>query len=98
MIIKITVEYCNEYLGYTLYSWLQEVIDIVEIEHCVEIELGKRKACREGVLDPVLYIDNIPILEGIPGEPGYLIEVLKKALDNLGYRCLETMSSTHAGS
>ncbi len=89
--VTLFLEYCDDYLGYTLREWLREVKDIVEEEHCVELVLaGERKECREDSLDPRLYMDGELVLEGLPGEEGYLIEVLKHHLDRRGIRCPET--------
>ena len=66
-----------------MYSWLLEVKDILsqEIGEDVEIEVldGESEL-------PELYINEHLIGSGVPGEEGYLIEVIKKAVEILGLR------------
>ena len=83
-VVRFRVEYCDPYLGYTLDSWPREVRYILEDEYAVKIlveEPRRRLSC--GELDPKLYMEDELILEGLPGEEGYLIEVLKHHLDRL---------------
>jgi hypothetical protein len=86
--ILVEVSWCDPYLGYTVYEWLREVRDILEREHCVRLVVVKTPmGCGEG--DPVVVVEGVHAIEGLPGEEGYLIEAVKIALDRLGARCGE---------
>ena len=91
--VVLDVEYCDDYLGYTLCSWIEEVKDVIESEHCVEIVYRCRRTDRCGEYDPKLLVNDVPVLEGIPGEEGYLIEVLKKVLIEMDITCYERSES-----
>ena len=81
--MKITIRGKPNYWRFTVYSWLLEVKDILsqEIGEDVEIEV------LDGESDlPELYINEHLIGSGVPGEEGYLIEVIKKAVEILGLR------------
>ncbi len=77
------VAWCDPYLGYTLYEWLMEVRDIVEQEYGVKIVVAKNPTCTGG-LDPALLLNGEIVLQGLPGEEGYLIEALKKIIEERG--------------
>ncbi len=70
----------GDYWRYTVSSWLKEVKDILEQEYSILLEIVEEDVDLE--LPRILVEDKL-ILEGVPGEEGYLIEVLKKALDKL---------------
>ncbi len=70
----------GDYWRYTVSSWVREVKDILEQEYHVSLEVIEEDADLE--LPRVLVEDEI-VLEGVPGEEGYLIEALKKVLDKL---------------
>ena len=81
--MKITIRGKPNYWRFTVYSWLLEIKDILSQEIGEEIEVE--------VLDgeselPELYINEHLIGSGVPGEEGYLIEVIKKAVAILGLR------------
>jgi len=81
--VKITIRGKPNYWRFTVYSWLLEVKDILsqEIGEDVEVEV------LDGESDlPELYINEHLIGSGVPGEEGYLIEVIKKAVEILGLR------------
>jgi len=81
--LKITIRGKPNYWRFTVYSWLLEVKDILsqEIGEDVEVEV------LDGESDlPELYINEHLIGSGVPGEEGYLIEVIKKAVAILGLR------------
>lgn len=81
--MKITIRGKPNYWRFTVYSWLLEVKDILsqEIGEDVEVEV------LDGESDlPELYINEHLIGSGVPGEEGYLIEVIKKAVAILGLR------------
>ncbi len=70
----------GDYWRYTVSSWLREVKDILEQEYHVLLEVIEEDVDLE--LPRVLVEDEL-VLEGVPGEEGYLIEVLKKVFDKL---------------
>lgn len=78
--IVITIGgYEGDYWKYTLIQWINEIKDIIEKEYEVSVEV---KSANEDVEMPILYIDGIPVMIGVPGEEGYLIEIIKKFLNN----------------
>jgi hypothetical protein len=84
--VKITLRGKPNYWRFTVYSWLLEIKDILSQEVGEDIEVE--------VLDgeselPELYINEHLIGSGVPGEEGYLIEVIKKAVAILGLRSSE---------
>jgi len=77
----LRVLYCDEYYGYTLHAWLSEVKDLLERELCAEVKLLEPARVEGECREPVyLEVDGEIVLEGLPGEEGYLIEVLKSML------------------
>ena len=81
MTVRLRVLYCDDYYGYTLHSWIIEVRDILERELCDEVvvldPVKKSGECREPVY---LEADGEIVVEGLPGEEGYLLETLKSLL------------------
>lgn len=79
--MKITIRGKPNYWRYTVYSWLLEIKDILsqEVGEDVEVEVldGESEL-------PEFYINEHLIGSGVPGEEGYLIEVIKKAVAILG--------------
>ncbi len=70
----------GDYWRYTITSWVNEVKDILEQEYNVRIKVVEE----DGDVElPLIYVGDHLVLEGVPGEEGYLIEVLKKAFDNI---------------
>jgi len=70
----------GDYWRYTVSSWLREVKDILEKEYHVILEIVEEDVDLE--LPRILVGEHL-VLEGVPGEEGYLIEALKKALDDI---------------
>lgn len=69
----------GEYWAETAYAWLQEEIaELLSQEYGIDIEV---KFVEEDRDEPILVCCGAYKLEEIPGEPGYLIEMLKKLLD-----------------
>ncbi len=69
----------GEYWAETVYAWLrEEIADLLSQEYNAEIDVVFREA---DVDEPVIVCCGRYRLEEIPGEPGYLIEALKKLLD-----------------
>ena len=81
--LRITVRGRPNYWRYTLYNWLLEIKDILQYELGESIEVDIEDCENE---DPELYIEGFYIGSGIPGEEGYLIEIIKKALRDLGFQ------------
>jgi len=78
-VIIVTVRGKNNYLRWTLVQWFMEIKDIVENEYGIRLELK--------ILDsdedyPVIMYGNRIVFEGLPGEEGYFIEILKKVVEN----------------
>ncbi len=78
-VIIVTVRGKNNYLRWTLVQWFMEIKDIVENEYGIRLELK--------ILDsdedyPVIMYGNRIVFEGLPGEEGYFIEILKKIVEN----------------
>ncbi len=70
----------GDYWRYTVVSWVKEVKDILEQEYNVRIKVVEE----DGDVElPLIYVGDQLVLEGVPGEEGYLIEVLKKAFDDI---------------
>lgn len=70
----------GDYWRYTIVSWLYEVKDILEQEYGIRIRIIEEDEDRDL---PAIYIGDQEIGEGVPGEEGYLIEILKKVLDRM---------------
>ncbi len=62
---------------WTLASWLRELKGFLRDELGVEVEVVEEDVDLEA---PVLYVDDEVLLVGVPGEEGYLIEALRRAL------------------
>ncbi len=75
--VKITVRGRDNYWRYTLYLWLLEVKSVIEYELGESLEITVLNSDNEY---PELIVEGELVGEGVPGEEGYLIEILKKAL------------------
>ena len=78
-VIIVTVRGRNNYLRWTLVQWFMEIKDIIENEYGIRLELK--------ILDsdedyPVIMHGDRIVFEGLPGEEGYFIEILKKIVEN----------------
>ncbi len=71
----------DSYLKYTLTRWLEEVKDLLKEDLGVEVEVVEKDGDFEA---PVLCVGDEVILVGLPGEEGYLLEALRRALRELG--------------
>ncbi|MCE4612211.1 MAG: hypothetical protein F7C07_00035 [Desulfurococcales archaeon] len=81
VVVKLVVTGCEEYLVNTLYWWLLEIEDLIE-EEC-GIDIVPEKAMESECTRPYpvrLYANEELVMEGLPGEEGYLIEALKKLI------------------
>ncbi len=82
---SITVEIVGKpsYLRWTLEQWVLEVKDIIELEY--DAELVVKTIDSDNDL-PVLRIAGSDAFIGLPSEEGYLIEILKKKLEEIGVK------------
>ncbi|MEM4534538.1 MAG: hypothetical protein QW764_00670 [Desulfurococcaceae archaeon] len=77
MVVKIVVRGRNNYERFTLFSWVLEIKGIIEQETGEPVEVAVVDAeCEE----PELYVEGYYVGSGLPGEEGYLIEIIKSAL------------------
>lgn len=74
--MKITIKGKANYWRFTVYNWVLEIKEIIEQEISELVELNVIDGEND---DPELYIDDYYIGTGVPGEEGYLIEIIKKA-------------------
>ena len=79
--VKITVRGQSNYSRYTIYSWILEIKDILESELGEEIIVEIVDDVNE---DPEILVNGISVGMGLPGEEGYLIEILKRAIYGSG--------------
>ncbi|MEM4912582.1 MAG: hypothetical protein QW579_00070 [Desulfurococcaceae archaeon] len=75
--MKITLKCKNNYWRFTVHSWLLEIKDVLESELGEEVIIEIIDADNE---DSELYVDGYFIGAGVPGEEGYLIEIIKKSV------------------
>ncbi len=64
----------DDYFLWTLASWMLELYDFLCEELSVTLEVEVEE---EDVSMPRLYVDGDLVFEGVPGEEGYLVELLK---------------------
>ena len=74
--MRVSVRGRSNYWRFTVYSWLLEVRDILEQELGEPVEVVSEDGDSE---DPEVYLDGYLVGVGVPGEEGYLIELVKKA-------------------
>jgi len=79
-VIKLKVLGRPSYNKWTLHQWVLEIKDILENEYGVHLEIEVVDTIDE---EPILMIEDDIVLEGLPGEEGYLIEIIKHNLDKL---------------
>lgn len=63
----------NDYHVRTLLTWLEELKGFLEGELGEEVEILFREEDSE---HPLLYVNGRLAFEGLPGEEGYLVEVI----------------------
>ena len=77
--VVVTVEGPKDnYWRFTISWWLREIKEIIEREYGIELIIEEVDG--EGEF-PTIYVDGEPVMTGMPGEEGYLIEVLKVFLN-----------------
>ncbi len=74
----------GDYWAWTLYMWVvEEVKPLLEDEFCVEVEVERVE--KEGVDVPRLYLNDVLVLEGVLSEGGYVYELVRSKMLELGY-------------
>ncbi len=82
--MRIVVKGRPDYNRWTLHQWILEVKDLLEEEYNVEIDVEVMNTSDDL---PVLSINDVDVWIGLPGEEGYLIEIIKKFLEEkLGFK------------
>lgn len=76
MTLLIVIRCRDNYWRFTIYSWLLEIKDLLERELGEKIQVHVTDSDSE---EPEIYLNNVLVGRGIPGEEGYLIEYIKKA-------------------
>ena len=79
--VALRVKGHDNYWRFTLASWLREIKWLIEEEYCVRVSIVVEDSSNQ---DPILLLGDEVILKGIPGEEGYLHEVIKSALESMG--------------
>lgn len=78
--MKLEVVCRPSYECLTLVLWLREVSALIERESGEPVEVLETVSESVELDEPALFMDGEPILMGVPGEEGYLIEAVKHAL------------------
>jgi len=76
-LVKVVVRGRNNYWRFTVHSWALEVREILEYELGEPVEVSVEEGNNE---DPEILVNGVPVCLGVPGEEGYLIEIVKKAV------------------
>ncbi|MEM0226611.1 MAG: hypothetical protein QXP94_02330 [Thermofilaceae archaeon] len=71
----------SDYHVRTLLSWLRELREFLQGELGARLEVLHRE---EDVDYPLLYVDGKLVFEGLPGEEGYLIELIVSEVKRRG--------------
>ncbi|MCX8185221.1 MAG: hypothetical protein RMI56_04085 [Sulfolobales archaeon] len=79
--MEIRIVCRGDYKCRTLASWIREVLDILSSEFSEDVEI--REEHSDELIEPEVYVESELVLVGLPGEEGYLIEVLKHAVESL---------------
>lgn len=79
--MEIKVVCRMDYECRTLISWLVEISDVLSGD--VGEEVLVYEVFSEELEEPAVYVDSELALVGVPGEEGYLIEVLKHAIEDV---------------
>lgn len=76
--ITISIRGKDNYLRWTLIQWFYEVKDVIENEYGLKLELKVVDSIEEY---PVIMHGDKIVFEGLPGEEGYFIEILKRIVE-----------------
>lgn len=72
----------KNYWRYTIAMWCYEIKELVEEELGENVEIIVEDSENEL---PQVYLNDVFVLEGVPKEEGYLLELIKKVIDRLKY-------------
>jgi len=64
----------------TVKDWMLYIKDLLEDEYEIKIAVIEDTSGDE---IPEVYVEEVFVFKGVPGEEGYLIELLKKTLDKI---------------
>lgn len=78
-VVIVTIRGKDNYLRWTLVQWFMEIKDIVENEYGIRLKL---KVINSDEDYPVIMHGDRVVFEGLPGEEGYFIEILKKIVED----------------
>jgi len=78
-VVIVTIRGKDNYLRWTLVQWFMEIKDIVENEYGIRLKL---KVIDSDEDYPVIMHGDRVVFEGLPGEEGYFIEILKKIVED----------------
>jgi len=78
--IYIKIKGDGGYWHQTVRDWILYIKDLLEEEYGIEVSLIEDES---GDDMPEVYINEKFVFKGVPGEEGYLLELLKKELDNM---------------
>ncbi|MCS7104227.1 MAG: hypothetical protein NZ954_01495 [Thermofilaceae archaeon] len=67
----------DDYHAWTLLKWLEELKEFLEGELNEQVEVAFRETDSSY---PILFVDSKPVFEGLPGEEGYLIEIIRSSV------------------
>ncbi|RLG75837.1 MAG: hypothetical protein DRO14_04230 [Thermoprotei archaeon] len=73
----------DSYWVYTVKQWLYEIKDVIEREIGEEVYVTETAGDNEY---PLLRVDGEMVGYGVPGEEGYLIEIIKHSIEELRKR------------
>ena len=68
----------GSYWKYTIVEWIKEVKEILEQEYGITLEVVEED-CKDEL--PEVWVDDVFSFKGVPGEEGYLIELLKISIE-----------------
>lgn len=85
--ISIFIKGKPSYEKWSIYQWILESTEILEREYCVVINIYIVDSLDE---TPVVVVEDI-VIDNIPFDEGYIIEILKKVLDKIiKNHCIES--------
>jgi len=77
--VRVVVRGRPSYLRWTLERWFEEIRDIVEGEYGVRLHVDIVDSEEEY---PLIEANGKIYFEGLPGEEGYLIEIVKRIIED----------------
>ena len=76
--LRLKVRGIANHWRYTVVQWMHEIKDILEREYGIELRMEEEDGTSKL---PEVYLENKLILIGVPGEEGYLIELIKPVIE-----------------